>query len=1199
MHDARRRNNIMNFVKKILKILTVVMVVSLFLFPIFTSNFSNENLKLSSNSQKVCDVFKNYFFATSKAEGIFAYSVNGNNATITNCNKSTSGKLEIPSTIDGYQVVAIGNGAFKRCTALTTITIPSTVKTIGNNIFEDCSSLKEVNLPEGLTTIPDYAFRNCVSLVSADIPDTVTSIGDYVFYQCTSLSSVDLGSSVKTMGYYVFYGCSELKNIEIPKSLTSCDYSNSNYRYSAFSGSSIETATFESGTMVVPNYIFSQCALLKNVVLPEGITSIGSYSFKNCSALTTITIPSTVKTIGNNIFEDCSSLKEVNLPEGLTTIPDYAFRNCVSLVSADIPDTVTSIGNYAFYQCSKIPQIKVPHQVTRIYNYAFDACSSAQSVYIGEKVTTISTSSFSECHNVKSIEYNAINCSFMGTNYESFFPNLQNVKIGSKVKTIPANVFYNCHNITEIVLPETLEMICKNAFYGCSSLTNIIIPKNVRTIDDFAFYGCSSIIKMILPQSVTTVGKEILGNCYELQEVFFPDTIRSIGTVTFKNCSKLKSVVLPDCVNQLSPECFYKCSSLENVKISMEITKIDEQTFYGCISLKNITLPENLTYIGEKAFYNCGSLEEVNISQGVTFIGEKAFMGCKKLEEIILPENVLEIGDGAFSDCNELSSVTFNPLKCSKMGSLKYPVFVDCNQLSTVNIGSDVQEIPEYAFYGCEKLLSISIPNNTTNLGIGAFWGCNSLVSISIGKSVDNADAFMFKDYSELTEIKVEGDNNKFASVNDILFLKDMSEIISYPAGKDSQEFVVPDSVNKINEYAFANNSLIKRVILNENLESIEFAAFMNCNNLSSLVVPVDVKEIKDMVFNGCDNMTISCFKNSNVYNYAVENGIKINPIGFIEEDFESGVIIVAPIDSLELDTESSIRSVESGNDFNYAEKLLKNKGEEFVLYDLSLSNNPLKNIEVRIPVPFGFADGSSGAYLISDNGELLSLSMSTNNGYYIVSVPSDGMIAVVNNKRDWVKVTSVKISRNAINIKTGDSYDLMAQVEPNNASNKEVVWFADNQSVVTVSQNGRITGVSEGIAYVTATSADGGFASSCKVTVMNPDNYQSDDVQICDFRGNSINNTYLHKIGWFRMYKNISIRLRFKTNVSYSRAEWTSDNSKIKVDQRGNITNTGSGARSATITLTLYDSFGNVISRDSVKVVIYKFNNEVKKLNA
>ncbi len=133
--------------------------------------------------------------------------------TITDCDTSASGALNIPDTIEGVPVRLIGSKAFLQCVHLTSLTIPAGVTSIGNYTFYGCSRLTTITIPESVTSIGLTAFRYCSSLTSVTIPEGVTSIRNYTFYGCSSLTSITIPDRVTGIGDYAFRDCTNLSSI--------------------------------------------------------------------------------------------------------------------------------------------------------------------------------------------------------------------------------------------------------------------------------------------------------------------------------------------------------------------------------------------------------------------------------------------------------------------------------------------------------------------------------------------------------------------------------------------------------------------------------------------------------------------------------------------------------------------------------------------------------------------------------------------------------------------------------------------------------------------------------------------------------------------------------------------------------------------------------------------------------------------------
>ena len=281
--------------------------------------------------------------------------------------------------------------------------------------------------------------------------------------------------------------------------------------------------------------MFYGCSSLTEVVIPEGVTSIGSEAFYGCSSLTSVVIPEGVTTIGYYAFSRCSSLTEVVIPEGVTEIGSEAFSDCSSLTKAVIPEGVTSIGDKTFYDCSSLTKVVIPESVTEIGEWAFENCSSLTEVVIPESVTSIG-----------------------------------------------ARAFYGCSSLTEMVIPEGVTEIGKGVFSGCSSLESVVIPKGVMSIGDYAFNVCSSLTSVIIPESVTSIGAFAFQGCSALTEVIIPESVTEIDGYAFSHCSSLTSVVIPEGVTEIDDYVFSRCSSLTSVVIPASVTSIGHDAFSGC-----------------------------------------------------------------------------------------------------------------------------------------------------------------------------------------------------------------------------------------------------------------------------------------------------------------------------------------------------------------------------------------------------------------------------------------------------------------------------------------------------------------------------------------------------------------------------------------------------------------------------------------
>lgn len=197
--------------------------------------------------------------------------------------KGSAANVSVPSTLAGKTVVSIGNYAFASSpnkAAITSITLPSTVKTIGRSAFNGCAALTSVNIPSGVKRIETETFLGCSALASVTIPYGVNYIGDSAFYG-TAISSIVIPCSVKEIGSSAFRSCENLSGVVVPDSVTSLG--------DAFMAcSALKSVVIGNGVTTIAQSTFDACTALESIVLPAGLTSVGKYNFDNKSSFSNI-----------------------------------------------------------------------------------------------------------------------------------------------------------------------------------------------------------------------------------------------------------------------------------------------------------------------------------------------------------------------------------------------------------------------------------------------------------------------------------------------------------------------------------------------------------------------------------------------------------------------------------------------------------------------------------------------------------------------------------------------------------------------------------------------------------------------------------------------------------------------------------------------------------------------------------------------
>lgn len=359
----------------------------------------------------------------------------------------------------------------------------------------------------------------------------------------------------------------------------------------------------------------------------------------------------------------------------------------------------------------------------------------------------------------------------------------------------------------------------------------------------------STMLTMFLPATVTKADVIASGTCGDRLTWSFDSngTLTISGTGTMYDYSgevdedwnliditpwkdyydKITRVVVENGVTSIGGYAFV-LRNLRSVSLPKTLTRIDHGAFDGCSELMELVLPSSVTSIGEFAFQGCSNLTSFTIPSGVKTLEEGVFYGCASLPEIVIPSGVTSIGNNAFYCCEGLKSVT---------------------------IPSTVKTIGDQAFYGCHTLLSITIPQSVTTIGEEAFLECDLLSSIDIPSGVTSIGDRAFEYCENLEEINIASGNSAYASEDGVLFNKDKTELICYPAGKYG-DYTVPSTVTAIVDQAFAQHHNLTGITLNSNCTEISGYMFGDCTNLERVTIPSSVTSIGYSAFYNCPKLT-------------------------------------------------------------------------------------------------------------------------------------------------------------------------------------------------------------------------------------------------------------------------------------------------------------------------------------------------------
>ena len=588
----------------------------------------------------------------------------------------------------------------------------------------------------------------------------------------------------------------------------------------------IEKVTIPGSIKNIPEYSFYNCTNLKQLVLSEGLISIGQYAFAYC-ALTKLIVPSTCTTIERQAFDYNRSLYHVYIPSSVATMGPYAFDDLnsytyICIEHTSVPSGWNSNWTNSTYYTSSTKLVEADE-----YNYVIRSNYGDLSVTIlrlAEATSKLQDFAFpTEIEGISNIRvgrylfYNNLyirNVDFTGVariGYSAFTSctNLVSITFSNSLTYIDSNAFRYCSSLLRVEIPESVTEIQSMAFDACTGLEYIYIPSSVVTIAGYAFDACnkstiytnahsnnsgwSSNWKGSQPifYDFVSIGEEDDFN-YVIQS-YMGDSYVSISSMK-ASAKQKKNIVIPNEIAgisdiRLKDSLFNGFNELVSVDFGSGVKNIPSNCLANCSKLENVILHEGLTTISSKAFYNCSKLKTINMPSTLTSIASQAFDYCSSLGKIVIPLSVSSIGSYAFDDTGRL-------------------VFL--------------------------IEASVSQPN----------WASNWYGTTTSSKTF----IYDYVSMGEISDFKYVKSSN---GVDDKIF------IIGLKDNTSNVNLVVPDVIEgisdiKIASYAFDGNTIIKSIDLGNSVTSVNAYAFRGNTSLRSVIVPLSCSVIKNYAFQNC-----------------------------------------------------------------------------------------------------------------------------------------------------------------------------------------------------------------------------------------------------------------------------------------------------------------------------------------------------------
>lgn len=605
--------------------------------------------------------------------------------------------------------------------------------------------IESATIGEGITSLPQFAFDSCSHLSTVELPASLTSTG------CTPFSNSPLSS--------IYYNG------------TVADWLNIEFG-SSFFDSSNRTNLYIDGTLVA------------DLVIPDGITEIPAYVFRNYNRLTSVEIPEGAKVIGTSAFED-TNLTHVVLPASIETIASDAF-DC-NLSYAEFKGDAPTIGSRSFGSTGYL-------NGTAIYYH------TGTTGWTSPKWNDYYASCL-EIDNYNTLDEN--NCNAQGILF-TLNPTAKTATVGNGSSSNNNSGYYGAQ-MGAVAIPDTVIKdgvsyqvigIGKNAFYQNSHVTSVTIGANVSSVIPSAFAGCTNLKEITVDR----------GNQYFCSSEGVLYDIGKLYLYVYPAQKTEASFTVPDTVKTIGQYAFYGNSCLTSIVVGKNVTSIYAGAFFNLSNLSDITLPfigtsEKDTASFREVFcidyvFNIPeSLKRVHILDGK--LSSSAFSDCSSIEEVTLPAVPSEIPHFCFSGCSQLKKLTFAQIGATTQdGALALP--------------EGIESIESSAFSGCKNITSVTLPATLTELSNDAFRG------------------------SGIRAFQVPSGNKNFSTDQwGVLYNADKTELIQYPAGRPWPYYNVLDTATRIGDSALCGcNHLVNLYIPNQ-VTSISSSAVYRCPNLT------------------------------------------------------------------------------------------------------------------------------------------------------------------------------------------------------------------------------------------------------------------------------------------------------------------------------------------------------------------------------
>ena len=341
--------------------------------------------------------------------------------------------------------------------------------------------------------------------------------------------------------------------------------------------------------------------LLKTLMIPESVTTIGEGILARCKTLNSLQTPllgadkESDQYLGylfgaprheDNARDIPASLKCLRITGKWQILPAYALFDCNDLICVSFPEQLTVLEKFALYNCASLRQIDGLENITVFGDRALMNCSDLQLVTISDHAQSIGFGAFEGCTSIRSMTLpfvgkNRTENTYLGYLFGAAHPDF-------------AKGFYP-KKLSRIILTDACQTLGNYAFFECESLKEIVLPEGITSIGVRAFYGCIRLWSIQLPDTLTTIRELAFANCDALTNIDFGNGLTNIGINAFYNCDSLTKVILPMSLQTVPASCFANCTALTTIDLG-GVRKVDAQAFRHCNAVESVTASQNVEF---------------------------------------------------------------------------------------------------------------------------------------------------------------------------------------------------------------------------------------------------------------------------------------------------------------------------------------------------------------------------------------------------------------------------------------------------------------------------------------------------------------------------------------------------------------------------------------------------------------------------